>query len=129
MALGLAGCGDDDGGVTTGPCLDYAPMTGTETGDPTDASTSACLDVLPMTTSGSDSGSGDSTTFGPCLDAPPMTSTGSDSSGSDSSGSDSSGGSTGVDGADERDEVVRTLVDRGILPNDVAAKLGERGSK
>ena len=133
MALGLAGCGGDDDGGTTGPCLDIAPMTSTGTDtttattsetDPSDTSTSACLEVEPMTTSstsaegsGSDSDSGDSTSLGPCLDAPPPTST---------SGDESSGGSTGAGAADDRDEVVRTLVGRGILPDDVAAKLGGR---
>jgi hypothetical protein len=126
IALGLIACGDDSTEVSTSACLSFTgePATetgssgsGSETSDGTGTTFGPCLDVEPptSTTSGSTgSGSDDSTTVGPCLGPELPTSTGE---------SDSSGTTTDSGGAADRDELVQTLIGRGVLPDDVAAKL------
>jgi hypothetical protein len=134
IALGLIACGDDGTEVSTSACLSFTgePATetgssgsgsdsgsdsGSETSDGTGTTFGPCLDVEPptsTTTGGTGSGSDDSTTVGPCLVPEPPTSTGE---------SDSSGTTTDSGGAADRDELVQTLIGRGVLPDDVAAKL------
>ena len=128
IALGLVGCGDDGGEVSTSACLSLGSMTSEGTTDATAGSESS---------SSSDSNS--ETTFGPCLDAPLSTTsttdptgtgtgTGTDTDPDTDTDTDATGtgesDSSGSAGAQDRDDVVRTLLDRGILPHDVATKLG-----
>jgi hypothetical protein len=126
LALGLGGCS------TVSACLSLAT---TEGGTDT-STTGPCLSP-PDVGSGLDgSTSGpDETTTGPCL-APEETTTGPclDIATSEDSGSssDSSSGSTDETGTGEdsststttaRSDVLERLLDRGVLPDDVAARL------
>ncbi len=154
VALGLTGvaaktaCGPclDYDTTTTGPCLqyttsatstavclDYTTGTGpTDTGDTT--TTSACL----TTTTGACL---DYTTTGPCLDTTGTTDTGGKDTGGPDTGNPDTGGVVtvcldyaisdtpdepkAVPGAD-REQATRDVLERGVLPEDVAALLRHR---
>lgn len=128
VALGLGGCGDDDGGtsgMTTTACL-IAPFTeSAESLTATDSATGQDTESATDT---------ESSTVGPCLIAPPGTAssgtdtdtdTGSDT-GTDTGDSSTTAGSTSDAQLDDHDAIVDRLLDRGVLPPDVAARLRAR---
>ncbi len=105
-----------EGSSTVGPCLDVDPST-----------VGPCLGMVPGTSSGGDTDT-DGTGTG--------TGTGSGSSGSSGSDTDTDtdtdtdgGTSTGgaAAGPEERGAVLGRLLDAGVLPDDVAAKLSNHG--
>jgi hypothetical protein len=115
LALGLAaaGCGDkdddDEGDDTyTGPCLDYPADTGPCLGAGDD--TGPCLDVPE------DSGSSGGDDTGPCLDVAEVR--------------DADAGPVVPDDAPEaHKDFVHRVLERGVLPDDVAALIrGRRGA-
>lgn len=134
IALGL-GCGDDGSGneTSTGPCL-IAPLTESAEGpgsntdtDGSEVSTSVCLSAPTVTVTESDGETGIPTTG---------TSTGSDTDTDTGSGSGTdtdtdtdtdTSGTTGMgDALPDHDAIVGRVLERGVLPPDVAAKLRKR---
>lgn len=138
LMLGLA-CNDND---TLGPCL--SPAT---TDDSTYPTVGPCLDVDPSITSGvgtsgsgttssgstDTGGTGADSTVGPCL-SPPEPSTGTDTGTGTGTGTDTGSG-TDTDGttgmmSDEpppsRAAALERVLERGVLPPDVAARLRDR---
>lgn len=130
IALGLAACESDGDGATVGACLNVDPTvtTGSSSGTSSGSGTTEvgpCLDVDPSITTGG-------TTVGPCLDVPPgTTSTGADTDTDTDTDTDgdtdtSTGGDAGAGAPSEsshRSAVLGRLLDAGILPSDVAARL------
>lgn len=133
LALGLAACTEDKE-TSTSACLDVGPMTESSTGS-METSTSACLGVEPTTDVTTDITSGPclDVTSGPCLAPEPTTGTetGTDTD-TDTDGTSSSTGAadTGTTGngldAAPRAAVVDRLANHGILPPDVIARLRAR---
>jgi hypothetical protein len=139
-ALGLVvACGPDDGSDTgvsgclsppaetvTGPCLDIAPQTSTTGSTSSSSSTGADAtgaDATGADSTGGTSGSGTSgtsdasdggfeTTVGPCLAPPP-------------DGADPGDDPSTVAGT--VDDVRTRVIDSGVLPPDVAARLRSKG--
>jgi hypothetical protein len=138
VALGLGGCGDDDGGggMTTTACL-IAPLTDSASDSSTDSATGQSTGSATGQSTGSatgqstgsatDTDTGDGSTFGPCLIAPPTTGTTSSDTDTDTD-TDTGGDSTSAvrDAPPDHDTIVDELLDRGVLPPDVAAKLRNR---
>lgn len=140
LMLGLA-CTDQD---TLGPCL--SPATTDDGSSPT---VGPCLDVDPSVTSevgtsgsgttsigSTDTGStGADSTVGPCL-SPPEPSTGTDTGTDTGTGTDTDTGTgTDTDGTTgmmndapppSRAAALERVLERGVLPPDVAARLRDR---
>ena len=104
-----------EGSSTVGPCLDVDPST-----------VGPCLGMVP----GTSSGGGTDTDGTGSSGAGTGTGTGTDS-GADSDGDTDTDGGTSTGGAaaapDERGAVLGRLLDAGVLPADVAAKLSNHG--
>ncbi|MCR9160919.1 MAG: hypothetical protein ACE37F_10830 [Nannocystaceae bacterium] len=98
--------GSTEGTSTVGPCLDVDPST-----------VGPCLGVEPGTSSG-----GDTETDGTGTGTGTGTDTDTDT---DTDGGTSTGGASAA--ADERGAVLGRLLDAGVLPPDVAAKLSSDG--
>ena len=107
-----------EGSSTVGPCLDVDPST-----------VGPCLDVVPGTSSGGGTdtdGTGSGTGTGTGSGTGTGTGTGTDGdSDTDTDGGTSTGGAAA--GPDERGAVLGRLLDAGVLPADVAAKLSNHG--
>jgi hypothetical protein len=117
LALGLAaGCGDkeEDDETDSGPCLDV----------PADTDTSACLDYPADTDTDTDTGpclsppedsgsSGEDTGTGPCLDVAEVREA-------------DAGPVVPDDAPAAHKDFVNRVLDRGVLPDDVAALIRSR---
>ncbi|MDG1482555.1 MAG: hypothetical protein P8R54_23390 [Myxococcota bacterium] len=107
-ALGVAvsACGEKDedtGDTSVGPCLSEQIDTG------------PCLDYMSDT--GDTGDTGDTIDTGPCLDYPADTG---------DTGAASDTGSTDDARSGSRDDATRRILDRGILPEDIAKRLAKR---